>query len=442
MVSDHEVTPSEQVDEVWHLHLVYTRSYWDELCPKVLGRPLHHHPTRGGLTESTRHHEQYDRTLASYRLQFGESAPTDIWPPAEIRFGEDLDHVRTSHSRNWIIPKPRLWHEPRRPARWLLTTALVPLMVGVANPFEMQGPEFLALYGILTAMVIAVAIILRRWLRTDELWTDSNHLAPHEVACLGRGAAGVLQSCLAGLVADGRMAVVETPAKKLGPLTLGTATYKLRAAVPAESASSEIERVMLNAAKSSVGTEVVDILKSARPIADEIESKLQSRGLLETDDSFSPARWWPILLLSGLAALGVIKLIVGLSRDKPILFLAIWLIALGVVAFFFARKPLRTIRGDQMLKELKDKYVNLKSKDFALSSGFSAADMMLVAALFGLASVEHPQVRLLQSALKPISPSDGGLAGLSGGCSGGCAGGGGCGGGGCGGGCGGCGGGD
>src|SRR5262249_50433300 len=47
-VSDSPLTPSEAVDQVWHLHLLYTRSYWTEFCGGVLCRPLHHEPTRGG----------------------------------------------------------------------------------------------------------------------------------------------------------------------------------------------------------------------------------------------------------------------------------------------------------------------------------------------------------------------------------------------------------
>ena len=44
----HPVSPSHAVDEAWHLHLVYTRSYWDEFCGKVLRTPLHHEPSTGG----------------------------------------------------------------------------------------------------------------------------------------------------------------------------------------------------------------------------------------------------------------------------------------------------------------------------------------------------------------------------------------------------------
>lgn len=46
-LAGHRVSPSPMVDKVWHLHLLYTRSYWNELCGKVLGFPLHHEPSRG-----------------------------------------------------------------------------------------------------------------------------------------------------------------------------------------------------------------------------------------------------------------------------------------------------------------------------------------------------------------------------------------------------------
>src|SRR5262249_44835396 len=67
LAAGHPVPPSEQIDQAWHLHLCYPRSYWERFCNQVLGRPLHHHPTRGGEDEARKHIEQYRQTLASYR---------------------------------------------------------------------------------------------------------------------------------------------------------------------------------------------------------------------------------------------------------------------------------------------------------------------------------------------------------------------------------------
>ena len=80
----HLVTPSDEVDQAWHLHLVYTRSYWDGLCAQVLERPLHHGPTRGGRDEDAKYHDWYAKTLESYTRLFGSAPPADIWPtPAQ-----------------------------------------------------------------------------------------------------------------------------------------------------------------------------------------------------------------------------------------------------------------------------------------------------------------------------------------------------------------------
>lgn len=82
----HAVTPSDEVDQAWHLHLCYTRSYWEDLCRDTLGRKIHHGPTRGGDAEKEKFHDWYEATLTSYREHFGEAPPCDIWPPAKKRF--------------------------------------------------------------------------------------------------------------------------------------------------------------------------------------------------------------------------------------------------------------------------------------------------------------------------------------------------------------------
>ena len=102
----HPVTPSDQVDQAWHLHLLYTRSYWERFCGEVLGTALHHEPTRGGPRERSKFSDWYARTLESYRRLFGEEAPPDIWPASAIRFGEDLHFRRVNTRRAWVIAKP------------------------------------------------------------------------------------------------------------------------------------------------------------------------------------------------------------------------------------------------------------------------------------------------------------------------------------------------
>src|SRR5262245_54019684 len=79
----HPVTPSDTVDQAWHLHLIYTRHYWQELCGKILGLELHHEPSAGGTVESNKFERQYEQTIESYKGAFGEMPPADIWPVHE-----------------------------------------------------------------------------------------------------------------------------------------------------------------------------------------------------------------------------------------------------------------------------------------------------------------------------------------------------------------------
>ncbi len=104
-VAGHPVTPSDQVDQVWHLHLVYTRSYWDRWCQEILGIPMHHGPTKGGHAENDKFVSWYEQTKQSYEAFFNERPPDDIWPPSAIRFGQDVNFRRVNTERNWVIPK-------------------------------------------------------------------------------------------------------------------------------------------------------------------------------------------------------------------------------------------------------------------------------------------------------------------------------------------------
>jgi hypothetical protein len=97
------MVPSEAVDQAWHLHMLDTRAYWDELCGRVAGRPIHHTPSRGGAPEDRRHADAYEATLACYREAFGEAPPADVWPSAPERFAGLYRRVDTRET--WIVRK-------------------------------------------------------------------------------------------------------------------------------------------------------------------------------------------------------------------------------------------------------------------------------------------------------------------------------------------------
>ncbi len=106
LVSNHPVTPSDEIDQVWHLHLIYTKAYWEEFCKEVIRAPLHHHPTKGGKAEGDKFRKWYARTKQAYLETFGEEPPSDIWKNEHERFALAPHFKRINTKSNWIIPKP------------------------------------------------------------------------------------------------------------------------------------------------------------------------------------------------------------------------------------------------------------------------------------------------------------------------------------------------
>lgn len=132
-VAGHPVTPSDEVDQVWHLHLCYTRSYWDEMCGEVLGMPLHHGPTRGGQAERAKFDDWYARTLQSYERYFGEEPPRELWPTAAERFAP-RQWRRVDIGDAWLVSR-------RRVKRQLVAAAALVALLGAAGCSSVFGDD-------------------------------------------------------------------------------------------------------------------------------------------------------------------------------------------------------------------------------------------------------------------------------------------------------------
>ncbi|PWJ36132.1 glycine-rich domain-containing protein [Sediminitomix flava] len=97
-------TPSDEVDQAWHLHLLYTEDYWEDFCGELLQTKIHHGPTKGGQSERVKYTDLYEQTLKRYESFFGEKPPSDIWPSTEIRFSK-VNFIRVLKEDYFFIPK-------------------------------------------------------------------------------------------------------------------------------------------------------------------------------------------------------------------------------------------------------------------------------------------------------------------------------------------------
>jgi len=161
-VGDHPMTPSDEVDQAWHLHMLYTESYFDRFCDGVLGRRLTHGPTKGGHAEGAKFEDWYAKTKATYRAEFGEDPPVDVWPPSDIRFGKAPNMVRVDRSQYILLDKRQLRRNLMIAA--LTTLAFVALgCVATASPRDnLALPIILGITCCAGLFAIVLVLVLRK----------------------------------------------------------------------------------------------------------------------------------------------------------------------------------------------------------------------------------------------------------------------------------------
>jgi uncharacterized protein (TIGR04222 family) len=438
VTAGHPVSPSEDVDQAWHLHLTYSENYWKEFCPNILGKPLHHQPTRGGATERGKFEDWYARTLASYEQLFGQTPPQDIWPTPAARRGERHDFIRVDRERHWVICKPALRFNPKLAAGLGLgAVALLgngAMLAQDANLFNWRGPEFLTFYFFLFAGCFGVALALRRQLRVPaaEHPVNAADLDGYATAFLNGGRVLAVNTAITTLA---NQRAVNVPAR----------AGRVISVAPAPAFAHPLEQSVYDAANANAGITISSLRQAMRPAVTRIAAELQSRGLIVNDANARRAIAIPLLIAFAAVAVGVIKLGIGVTRGKPVGYLiALCIISVIISLIAFARRPLRTRKGDAVLARLRESHVGPKQLGRNVSA-IPAAEIAAVVGLFGMTALAGTDLGGLRKALQP--PANAGSTGCGTGCGSSCGGscgrgggGGGCGGGGCGGGCGGCGG--
>ncbi|MGR9106295.1 MAG: TIGR04222 domain-containing membrane protein [Gammaproteobacteria bacterium] len=452
LVAGHPVAPSDEVDQVWHLHLTYTRSYWERWCGETLGKPFHHIPTQGGPEESVKYAEWYAKTLESYRCWFSEDPPKRFWPPVEQRFAAKMRFSRVNVDRHWVLAKPRIpWRKEigiaasrfrgiilslrdtfrgPRPRRFLGALMLPPLLLLGCNtawqttsPLDFKGPEFLDFFWKVWLISVLLAVILRYFLRlpgTAGMRTTDFRTDPYLVAYVRGGGALAGTAAMAGLV---QAKYLEADAKG----------YLQRASVNAPQNLHPLQKAVLKQVHISHKTRVADVRSGLVHELAALETRGEQEGMITARGSRTLARWLPFALAMSVPLLGIAKIIIGVSRDKPVGFLVLLTIVASLIAGIgFLRDPYRSRRGSAWLSRLERRNRSLKSAIGAHDPIQEADQLALAIGLFGvpvLASLGHEALK--QTFIPPASSSSsacGGGCGGDGGGSSGCGGGGGCGG--------------
>lgn len=351
MVAGHVVTPSDQVDQVWHMHLTYTHSYWEEFCENVLGRALHHEPTRGGKTENHKYRELYKQTLASYERYFNCKPPVDIWPSCDDRFGRDLYFVRVNTKASWVISKPQF----KWPPKWIpesknmlkISTLFLFIELAISgcnaqldllsNNFtlinlfdfltfsELTGSQYLALYLISGICLCVFAQQIKSAWQNANLLTsdvDSISLNLEELAYLSGTQIRLIDTVVVKLLNEGYLILDDDK--------------KLAVQNPISADASDMEQAVFE--NICYQTKEIEVLRAELYQYYAIEEGLKQRGLIANDVyrhiNTKVYNQKIMILFLPLLLLGFMRLIHGNILGHPVGYLILLLLTLAAAIQF------------------------------------------------------------------------------------------------------------
>jgi len=207
VTTKHVVSPSDPVDQAWHLHVLHSARY-RRFCAEVLGRRFDHAPSDGSRAQHEYLACAYEQTLARYSQLFGELPPSDIWPSAPWRLGAERAVRRVNTAEHWVLPKPRLWlwlcsqrlPAGKRQGRAVLVGVLSALACGCTASLSdhANGPSFLRGFLLLWLFTVGIAYLGKKVLRSTS--SAAPVLEPYALAQLAGGPDTALDSAITSLL--------------------------------------------------------------------------------------------------------------------------------------------------------------------------------------------------------------------------------------------------
>ena len=284
--------------------------------------------------------------------------------------------------------------------------------------FDWKGPDFLTLYAV--AFFVALVWSIRRRFQANEKFAlDGASVTevsdPYEMAFLAGGTPRCSQVAVVRLLQCGCVEWVRSKILR---------ESRLVAVSQAKAEFNEIERTVYSsiAGNGAKGMPLASVPQLVATRVSGIESKLAKLGLRPTSSEEGSRGCFIALPMLLLVAVGLVKVAVGVSRDKPVLFLCIMIgVTLLATACVAAARKKLTPEGEKVLAHLRDGVSGCGSDQ---TSG-----TMCAVALLGISGIAYDETFAGLDAAKKkeisqmgnaASSSGSGDSGCSSGCSSGC----------------------
>ncbi len=240
------------------------------------------------------------------------------------------------------------------------------------NPFDQSGPEFLLFYLFFSLVVIIAIVFLRR--RAESGPSPRIDLGdPYLIAYLRGRENEALRVAVVTLVDRGLLVMDENSVHRADHVTL-------------EMAKNPIEYEVLK--KFSYPDKAASVFKDddLKTVFQQYRLKLEDAGLIPNNEVRLARIKRLLLALGALGVVGLIKIQIGLSQERPVGFLVVMMIITMVIAAFFSF-PRLTALGEATLADVTNLYSGLKERVHSYSQGSSPAELAMYAAVFGIGAL-------------------------------------------------------
>lgn len=341
-ISPSGASPSDIVDKVWHLHLTYTKNYWDDFCRNTLQQEIHHHPGKGGTDEKNKHASWHTETLVLYESVFKSRPPADIWPSPAGTTGsiEDLVYDTTFFKRVFLA-----------------FVIAVFLFCCATDLFRTKGPDFLLYYAI-----ICIAGLVAIWftqkhkeerLKQIVFANMPQKFSVFEITRFLHGTHRCYQTALVDLL-------------KRGIIDINGNGYRI-----------------IGLPTSAFGTEQNPLLK---PLIDlykngELFSYLEGLAIIDSDSlkhpgfeslyRFSQKVDYPKFFIPGIILLiGIARTLQGIANDKPVGFLVMMMVVFAGIALLIQQMHSYTRSVKDTVQDIWDRQ-NAEGRSEDIVNNFS-----------------------------------------------------------------------
>jgi uncharacterized protein (TIGR04222 family) len=280
------------------------------------------------------------------------------------------------------------------------------------NPLDLRGPEFLLFYFCFSLTVIIAMVAFRRLAESgDAPRIDLSD--PYLIAYLRGGREEAWRVSVISLV-------------DRGMLVMDGRLVRRADNVVYDMVGRPIERAVLE--KFRVPGKAVAVLESRNltQVFQFYQDSLERLGLLPDAAVFNARLMRFLPGLAALVVVGVIKIQIGRSLERPVGFLFMMMIVAIVIAAVTSF-PRLTARGKAILEDVTNLYSGLRTQVNSFRPGSASAELTMFAAVFGVAALAESPLGYTQT-LFPQTTSSWDSSDGGGGCGGGCGGCGGCGG--------------